>query len=76
MLMVWAGITTPEALKLKRPYVIVGCFIAGALLGPPDVVSQTLMAVPMWLLFEAGIFFSRFLQKTRAEGTEVAAADH
>jgi sec-independent protein translocase protein TatC len=74
VLLVWAGITTPEALKAKRPYVIVGCFIAGALLGPPDVISQTLMAVPMWLLFEAGIFFSRFLERTRAEGNEVTTA--
>jgi sec-independent protein translocase protein TatC len=65
VLLVWSGITTPESLKAKRPYVIVGCFIAGALLGPPDVLSQTLMAVPMWLLFEAGIFFSRFTQREK-----------
>jgi sec-independent protein translocase protein TatC len=72
VLLVWSGITDAEALKAKRPYVIVGCFIAGALLGPPDVLSQTLMAVPMWLLFEAGIFFSRFIEREKAStNTEI-----
>ncbi|HSB97784.1 MAG TPA: twin-arginine translocase subunit TatC [Spongiibacteraceae bacterium] len=76
VLLVWSGITTPEALKAKRPYVIVGCFIAGALLGPPDVLSQTLMAVPMWLLYEAGIFFSRFMQRTQETGKEITTSDN
>ena len=62
LLLVWSGITTPEALRKKRPYVIVGCFIVGALLSPPDVLSQTLMALPMWFLFEAGIFASYFIK--------------
>jgi sec-independent protein translocase protein TatC len=61
LLLVWSGITTTDALKKKRPYVIVGCFIAGALLSPPDVLSQTLMALPMWFLFEAGIIASRLI---------------
>ncbi len=61
MLMVKAGITTVESLKEKRPYVIVGCFVFGMLLTPPDVISQTLLAVPMWILFEAGVFCSRWL---------------
>ncbi len=63
ILLVWSGITTVEALTKKRPYVIVGCFVAGALLSPPDVLSQTLMALPMWLLFEAGVFFCRFIKR-------------
>jgi sec-independent protein translocase protein TatC len=62
VLLVWSGITTIEALTKKRPYVIVGCFVAGALLSPPDVLSQTLMALPMWLLFEAGVLFCRFIK--------------
>jgi sec-independent protein translocase protein TatC len=66
VLLVWSGITTTESLKAKRPYVIVGCFIAGAVLAPPDVLSQTLMAVPMWLLFEAGMFFCRFIEREKA----------
>jgi sec-independent protein translocase protein TatC len=53
ILLVAIGATTPEALAQKRPYVIVGVFVAGMLLTPPDVVSQTLLAIPMWLLFEA-----------------------
>ncbi|MBK5968662.1 twin-arginine translocase subunit TatC [Thiorhodovibrio winogradskyi] len=74
ILLVAAGITTPAALGQKRPYVIVGVFIAGMLLTPPDVVSQTLLAIPMWLLFEAGILFSRFFQKG-AEARAQAADD-
>ena len=54
------GVTTPEDLKKKRPYILVGAFIVGMLLTPPDVFSQTLLAIPMYLLFEIGVFFSRF----------------
>jgi len=72
ILLVAVGATTPEALAQKRPYVIVGVFVAGMLLTPPDVVSQTLLAIPMWLLFELGIFFSRFFQRQRKS---IAVAD-
>lgn len=65
LLLVWSGITTTETLRKKRPYVIVGCFIVGALLSPPDVLSQTLMALPMWLLFEAGILASHLIKPRR-----------
>lgn len=67
ILLVAIGATTPEALKAKRPYVIVGVFVAGMLLTPPDVVSQTLLALPMWLLYEAGIFFSRFIRRSAVD---------
>ncbi len=72
VLLVWAGITTPQSLADKRPYLIVGCFVVGAVLTPPDVVSQTLLALPMWLLFEAGILASRILtdRRERAVVTE------
>lgn len=63
--LVWMGITTPEALVEKRPYVIVGVFVIGMLLTPPDIISQTLLALPMWLLFELGIFFSRRFARER-----------
>lgn len=63
VLLVLAGITSVESLTAKRPYVILGCFIVGMLLTPPDVFSQTLLAVPMWLLFEAGLLISRFLKR-------------
>ena len=61
VLLVWAGVTTPAGLGRVRPYVFVGCFIVGAILTPPDVVSQTLLAVPMYLLYEAGIVMARLL---------------
>ena len=54
------GATTPQSLSNKRPYIIVGCFVVGMLLTPPDPVSQCLMALPMWLLFELGLFLGRF----------------
>lgn len=63
VLMIASGITTPEALGKKRPYIIVGCFIFGMLLTPPDIISQSLLAIPMWILFEFGIFFGRFVQR-------------
>ncbi|TBL55918.1 Sec-independent protein translocase subunit TatC [Hafnia paralvei] len=60
ILLCWSGVTTPEELKKKRPYVIVGAFVVGMLLTPPDVFSQTLLAIPMCILFEIGVFFARF----------------
>ena len=62
VLLVWSGISTVGSLSKKRPYIVVGCFVIGMLLTPPDVVSQSLLAIPMWLLFEAGIFFSRLIK--------------
>ena len=60
------GITSPESLAEKRPYVIVSCFILGMFLTPPDVISQTLLAIPAWFLFEAGLLLSRiFIKKQR-----------
>ena len=66
VIMISAGITTPEDLARKRPYVIVGCFVFGMLLTPPDVISQALLAVPMWCLFELGIVFGRIIKRRRA----------
>ena len=59
ILLVKVGLTTPESLREKRPYVIVGAFVVGMMLTPPDIFSQTLLALPVWLLFEAGIYFSK-----------------
>ena len=67
VLMIWAGITTPEDLGRKRPYIIVGCFVFGMLLTPPDIISQSLLALPMWLLFEAGIVAGRLLLRSRGD---------
>jgi len=72
LVMVWTGATSVESLRAKRPYVIVGCFVVGMLLTPPDVLSQVLLAIPMWGLYEAGIFFARFIR--RRTGDEPADA--
>ena len=63
VLLIWSGITTPAALASKRPYIIVGCFVVGMLLTPPDIISQSLLAIPMWLLFEVGVYFGRIMQR-------------
>jgi sec-independent protein translocase protein TatC len=63
VLLVAVGAVTPEQLTSKRPYVIVGVFVVGMLLTPPDVISQTLLAVPMWGLFELGIIAARLVQR-------------
>ena len=60
LLLCWTGATTPKKLKEKRPYIVVAAFVVGMLLTPPDIISQTLLAVPMLLLFELGLLFSRF----------------
>ncbi|MBD2811488.1 Sec-independent protein translocase subunit TatC [Xenorhabdus sp. Vera] len=60
ILLCWSGAVTPESLKRKRPYILVGAFVVGMLLTPPDVFSQTLLAIPMYLLFELGILLSQF----------------
>jgi sec-independent protein translocase protein TatC len=62
VLLVAIGALEPEQLTSKRPYVIVGVFVIGMLLTPPDVISQTLLALPMWGLFELGVLASRFIQ--------------
>ena len=64
-LMVWAGVVEVDTLRKSRPYVIVGCFIIGMVLTPPDIFSQTLLAIPMWFLFELGLIFSSMVQKNR-----------
>ena len=68
IVMVWTGLVTPDDLAEKRPYVIVAAFVIGAFLTPPDAISQTLLAVPMWMLFEAGLLCSRmFVRKDSSD---------
>ncbi|MDX1491602.1 MAG: twin-arginine translocase subunit TatC [Pseudohongiellaceae bacterium] len=66
-LLIWTGAVEPDDLASKRPYVIVGCFVTGMLLTPPDPFTQSMLALPMWLLFELGIFFGRLVKKKRAQ---------
>ncbi|NIB39365.1 twin-arginine translocase subunit TatC [Pseudomaricurvus alkylphenolicus] len=65
IILIVAGVISPDGLAKKRPYIIVGCFVLGMLLTPPDVISQSLLALPMWMLFEVGLFFGRLLSRTR-----------
>ena len=58
----WVGTVDPNKLATKRPYVFVLCFVVGMLLTPPDIISQALLAIPMWLLFEVGILFGRLVR--------------
>jgi sec-independent protein translocase protein TatC len=88
IILVAIGFTTPKKLSEKRPYVIVGAFILGMLLTPPDVISQVLLALPVWVLFEGGLIASRMIFADRnfdededdddeaEEETSPAVADH
>ena len=62
-LLIFSGATTVESLSKKRPYVVLGCFVVGMLMTPPDVISQSLLAVPMYLLYEVGILFGRLVKR-------------
>jgi sec-independent protein translocase protein TatC len=77
IVLVWAGLATPADLADKRPYVIVGAFTIGAVLTPPDAISQTLLAVPMWMLFELGLLCSKlFVPKPDSDyQTDVAETE-
>lgn len=66
-LLIWTGATSVESLSKKRPYIVLGCFVIGMLLTPPDVISQTLLAVPMWLLYEAGLLCGRLIQRKKED---------
>ena len=65
VLIVWTGLTTPEKLGKARPYVFLTCFVVGMLLTPPDIISQTLLAVPVYILYEAGLLMSRLFVNKR-----------
>ncbi|TVQ72609.1 MAG: twin-arginine translocase subunit TatC [Oceanospirillales bacterium] len=73
LLLIKSGAISAKDLASKRAYVIVVCFVFGMLLTPPDVISQSLLAVPMWLLFEVGLFMSRFIVSEPKEDEEESA---
>lgn len=64
-LLIASGATTVENLSKKRPYVVLGCFVVGMLLTPPDVISQSLLAIPMYLLYEVGLLFGRLARRKK-----------
>jgi sec-independent protein translocase protein TatC len=65
VLLILTGMVSPEKLRHSRPYIVVGAFVIGMLLTPPDIISQTLLAVPMWLLFEVGLVVGEYVKKHR-----------
>jgi len=67
VILILTGVVTADQLANNRSYVIVGCFVMGMLLTPPDVISQTLLALPMWLLFEVGLVMGRVLSRSPNE---------
>ena len=75
IILVATGMVTVEKLSKMRAYVLVGAFAMGMLLTPPDVISQTLLALPMWLLFEIGLVMSRILLPDRVSEAEAATED-
>lgn len=78
VLMIYMGVASEQSLAKKRPYIIVAAFVVGMLLTPPDVFSQTLLALPVWLLFEIGLLCSRFLKSRAVNEPDTAdtAADN
>ncbi len=67
ILLCWTGVTDADKLREKRPYVFVGAFVVGMLMTPPDVISQTLLALPMWLLFEVGVVIGGLYARRSAD---------
>ena len=67
ILCAWTGLVSVETLSKKRPYIIVGAFAVGMLLTPPDIISQVLLALPVWLLFEAGLILARYVRQARPD---------
>lgn len=72
VLVVWTGLTTPAKLAKARPYVFLTCFVVGMFLTPPDVISQTLLAVPVYVLYELGLLMSRFFVSDAGESETVS----
>ena len=73
VLVVWTGLTTPKKLGKARPYVFLGAFVLGMFLTPPDMISQTLLAIPVYLLYELGILMSKVFAIREEEPEEEAA---
>lgn len=69
-LCIWSGMADPASLTEKRPYVVVGCFVVAMLLTPPDPFTQSMLALPMWALFELGVLAGRLVKKRQAQEEE------
>ncbi len=73
VLLIKAGITTRKSLAAKRPYIVVGAFVVGMLMTPPDIFSQTMLAIPVWVLFELGLYLSRYFKFAKVPDTDADA---
>lgn len=67
LLLIFSGVTTPDKLVEKRPYIIIGCFVVGMIMTPADPFTQSMLAIPMWMLFEVGVIAGRILHKPDEE---------
>ena len=72
VLLCWTGVTDAKSLREKRPYVIVGAFVVGMLLTPPDIISQSLLAIPMWILFECGVVIGAMYSRDEEDEEETS----
>ena len=72
-LCIWAGLAEPDSLTQKRPYVVVGCFVVAMMLTPPDPFTQSMLALPMWALFELGIIAGRLVGKRKQKDDEATS---
>lgn len=75
VVLVRMGVVGLDKLRAARSYVIVGAFVIGAIFTPPDVISQLLLAVPLWLLYEVGLFLARFVSAEKREGLTAEMGD-
>ncbi|MFL2697844.1 MAG: twin-arginine translocase subunit TatC [Gammaproteobacteria bacterium] len=67
ILLCWTGISSVDSLVAKRPYILISCFVFGMLITPPDIISQILLAIPAYLLFELGLIGSRLIQRQKED---------
>lgn len=70
------GVVDPDSLRKKRPYVVLGLFVIAALLTPPDILSQSFLALPMWILFEVGLIAARYVAPTEEGAADSPVTEH
>ncbi|RDX37736.1 Sec-independent protein translocase subunit TatC, partial [Kangiella sp. HD9-110m-PIT-SAG07] len=70
MLLIWSGLVSHQKLSSTRPYMVVGIFVFAMLLTPPDMISQVLLAIPMWILFELGLIFAKAYSPKKVQERE------
>jgi sec-independent protein translocase protein TatC len=74
VLLIGTGLVSTETLAKQRPYILLGAFVIAAILTPPDVLSQIMLAIPMYLLFEGGLLMARLMYPAAASATDKSTA--